>query len=354
VTALEVAARDRLREIELDIELDVAPGRTVAVVGPSGAGKTTLLRVVAGLHRPASGRVVAGGETWLDTAAGADLPPDLRGCGFLFQDYALFPHLSAWRNVAFGLDGPRRERRARALAELGRFGIRDLADARPGALSGGERQRVALARSLVRDPPVLLLDEPLAALDPQTRREATEALAITLREAGSPSLLVTHSFDETVGLAQEACVLRRGGVAQRAAPRELAERPASGFVAALTGAIVLPGQVLGTDTEGTIVALDGGGTVRSPDVGSGRVAVSLRPWQVSLAPPAANGDPALNRVPGEVASAVEIGGRVNVTLAAPPGLRAELDAAAAADVELRPGARVVAAWQPAVTRLTPE
>ena len=159
-----------LGDLRLDVELTVEQGECLALAGPSGAGKTSLLRVASGLLRPEHGRVEANGETWLDTARGIDVPAERRRCGYVFQDYALFPHLSAWQNVAYPLrELPRRDRRTRALALLDRFGLADLADARPRTLSGGERQRVAVARALARGPEVLLLDEPLSALDARTR-----------------------------------------------------------------------------------------------------------------------------------------------------------------------------------------
>src|SRR5207248_2599263 len=159
------------------VALQVQPGAPLALAGPSGAGKTTVLRVIAGLARPRAGRVDCG-ETWLDTARGIDLPPERRGCGFVFQHHALFPHLSAWRNVAYAAD------RGRALELLDRFGIAHRADARPHELSGGERQRVALARAMAARPRALLLDEPFGALDPRTRAHAA---AGTSRASTTPT-----------------------------------------------------------------------------------------------------------------------------------------------------------------------
>ena len=171
---LTVEARTRLGALELDVALEVAAGECLALAGLSGAGKTSVLRVAAGLVHPQRGVVSANGETWLDTERGIDAPPDERRCGYMFQEYALFPHLSAWQNVAYPLRGlPRGQRRARAQELLERFGLGGLADARPRTLSGGERQRVALARVLAREPSVLLLDEPLSALDARTRAGAT-------------------------------------------------------------------------------------------------------------------------------------------------------------------------------------
>ena len=167
---LRVEARTRLGALDLDVALETDAGRCLALAGPSGAGKTSILRVVAGLLQPREGRVHCGEEVWLDTGSGVDLPPERRRCGYVFQEYALFGHLRAWQNVAYGLrDTPRAERRRRACELLDRFGVAELADARPPTLSGGERQRVALARALAPRPAALLLDEPLAALDSRTR-----------------------------------------------------------------------------------------------------------------------------------------------------------------------------------------
>jgi len=193
---LTVDAEMPLRSFRLQAGLTARPGEPLALAGPSGAGKTTLLRVAAGLLRPERGRVALGEEVWLDTSAGIEVAAERRRCGFVFQDYALFPRLSAWRNVAYGMPGPRRARRAAALALLERFGVADVAGVRPGAISGGQRQRVALARALAAQPRALLLDEPLTALDPSTRRHARAELRALLVELELPAIVVTHSFDE--------------------------------------------------------------------------------------------------------------------------------------------------------------
>ena len=221
--SLAVAVRMPLRGFELDVELTVEAGRCLALAGSSGAGKTTLLRIVAGLVRPGAGRVAIGEEVWLDTAAGREVPTERRRCGVVFQDYALFPTLSAWRNVAYGMNGSRRERRKRAEELLDRFGIASLADARPGSLSGGERQRVALARALATEPQALLLDEPLSALDPETRRQAQRELHAFLTGLPIPVLLVTHSPEEAALLADRIAVIERGRIVS-----EEALRPAAG------------------------------------------------------------------------------------------------------------------------------
>src|SRR4051794_13917513 len=175
---LRVEARTRLGAFELDAAVQAPDGGCLAIAGPSGSGKSTLLRIAAGLLRPASGRVALGDEVWLDTTSGRNLAPETRGCGYVFQHYALFGHMAAWQNVAYGMRGlSRAERRPRAGELLERFGIGAKASARPATLSGGERQRVALARALAMGPRVLLLDEPLSALDARTRASASRELA---------------------------------------------------------------------------------------------------------------------------------------------------------------------------------
>jgi molybdate transport system ATP-binding protein len=352
--ALDVSVADRLRDFDLELELRVEPGECAALVGPSGAGKSTALRLVAGLRAPSRGRVAVGDEVWADAGAGAGLPPEERACGFLFQDYALFPHLSAWRNVAFGMRVPRGERRERAIEMLSRFGVESLADARPEALSGGERQRVALARALATEPRVLLLDEPLSALDARTRAHASRELASALAEAGVPVLMVTHDFQEAALLADRILVMDRGTTVQAGTASELSARPASAFVADFAGAAVLHGVASPGDEGSTRVELEGGGAVRSTDRAEGEVAVSVFPWEVTLEPAgeAPHGS-ARNRLDAEVVSVTEVGARVRVGLATPQPLAAEVTAESVAELGLRPGARVSAVWKATATRLMP-
>jgi molybdate transport system ATP-binding protein len=351
---LTISARMPLREFELSLELAVGAGERLALAGPSGAGKTTLLRIAAGLVRPRSGRVAIGEEVWLDTAAGRELPAERRRCGVVFQDYALFPRLSAWRNVAYGMAGPRRERRRRAHELLDRFGLGVLADAPPTSLSGGERQRVALARALGSEPRALLLDEPLAALDPGTRREALRELHGLLGELSLPVLLVTHSYDEAALLGDRIAVVDRGRVVQEGGAAEISIRPASPFVADFAGAAVLHGEATREPGGLTLVRLRGGGEVRSTDEARGPVAVSVFPWEVSLQPPGSDGeDSMLNRLAGEVTSVTPVGNRVRVGIATPQPFGTEVTARSAEAMGLRPGSRVVAAWKATATRLIP-
>lgn len=191
---LEAELRDSIGDVDLNVSLAVEPGRILAVTGPSGCGKTTLLRAIAGLRRPRSGRVSCSGVDWFDSESGIDLATERRQVGFVFQEYALFPRMSAEANVAFALRGlPRSQRRIEALELLADVGLADRESSRPANLSGGERQRLALARAMASGPSLLLLDEPLAALDGAAAEAALELIGATVAKLAVPCLLVTHS-----------------------------------------------------------------------------------------------------------------------------------------------------------------
>jgi molybdate transport system ATP-binding protein len=350
---LRVDAQARLGAFSLDVALEVPAGSCLALAGPSGAGKSSVLRVVGGLLRPDRGRVSCGEELWLDTARDVDVPPERRRCGYVFQEYALFPHLRAWENVAYPLrDLPRRERRRRAVELLERFGVADRADARPRTLSGGERQRVAVARALALRPAALLLDEPLSALDARTRASSARRLGAVLSEAAVPAVLVTHDFSEAALLGDRVGVVDGGRIVQLGTAAQLAAAPASAFVADFTGAVVLTGTARRGADGLTHVALDGGGEVASTDPAAGLVAVTVYPWEIALArPDAPRAGSAQNHLPVEVISVTAVGNRIRVGLAAPQPLSAEITDASADALALGPGARAVASWKATATRL---
>jgi molybdate transport system ATP-binding protein len=262
--------------------------------------------------------------------------------------------LPAWRNVAYGLSGlGRAERRARALELLERFGLGHRADARPRSLSGGERQRVALARALAAGPRLLLLDEPLAALDTRTRAEAARELGAVLRQAGIASLLVTHEFQEGALLGDRVAVIDRGSVIQEGRPDELAAAPRSAFVAQFTGSVVLTGRAHSDRGPLTVIELDGGGIATATDPGQGSVAISVFPWEITLGPRDEHGhDSAQNRLVARVHSVTAVGNRVRVGLEAGQPLVAEVTQAAADDLRLRVGLEVAASWKATATRVT--
>jgi len=328
-----------LRSFRLELALEVG-SETVALVGPSGAGKTTVLRAIAGLLRPERGVVSCGSERWFDSGARVDLPPDERSVGFVFQDYALFPHLSVERNVRFAgaSDGL-----------LERLGIAHLRNARPKELSGGERQRVALARALARRPKALLLDEPLAALDSQTRGTIRGDLRELIADLGLPTLLVTHDYADAAALASRLGVLVEGRLLQVGTPQELIAAPASPFVADFTGANLLVGRAQPDAGGLTAVTLDDGSRLVSSAAGSGRVGVVIHPWEVAVARelPA---DSTLNHLRAPIRSLVPVGNRVRVRIGP---LTAEITAASAEGMGLREGETAVASFKATGTRLVP-
>ena len=222
----------------LDVSFDVADGETLAVLGPNGAGKSTILRCLLGLVPLDTGRIVLGDQVLEDTTNNLYVEPENRRVGAVFQDYLLFRHLSVIDNVAFGLRarGAKKESaRLTARAHLERFEVEHLADRRPSQLSGGEAQRVALARALAVDPKVLLLDEPLAALDVTTRRTVRDELSLFLSAFGGPRLIVTHDPADARRLADRVLIVEHGSVVQHGSILDVMRDPATPYVAALFG-----------------------------------------------------------------------------------------------------------------------
>ncbi|MEL6374775.1 MAG: ABC transporter ATP-binding protein [Pseudomonadota bacterium] len=235
-TGLDVHVR-QAGPIPLNARFACARGELLAIVGPSGSGKTTLLRAIAGLYRPKGGAIRAQGTAWFDANAGLWLPPQARGVGLVFQDYALFPHMDVAANVMAALPQslPAMERRAAAHALLARVNLTGLEARRPHALSGGQSQRVALARALARAQSCLLLDEPFSAVDQMTRERLKRELADLRTTMSCPTVLVTHDLSEAMTLADRLCVLARGNTLQVDMPGRVRLRPASAQVARLVG-----------------------------------------------------------------------------------------------------------------------
>ena len=319
----------------VDVDLTVADGEVLAVLGPNGAGKSTVLRVLAGLLPPDGGRVTVGADVWDDDTH--HLPAHERPLGMVFQDHLLFPHLSVRDNVAFGLRtrGVRRAP-ARATAEgwLGRVGLAGFGDRRPTQLSGGQAQRAALARALVGEPRLLLLDEPLSALDARTRLTVRAELRRHLADFAGCTVLVSHDPVDAMALADRVVVVEDGVVVQEGTPVEVARRPRTDYVARLVGLSLLPGTA-----SGTTVALDGGGEVAVAEPAQGPVLVAVRPETVSLYLSRPDGSPR-NVWPATLAGATPHGSTVRCDLAGAVPLTADVTATAFAEMGLVPGAQV--------------
>jgi len=340
--ALRVNFAHPLRSFDAAVQLTVGAGTTTALVGPSGAGKTTVLRVVAGLLRPRQGTVSVDDHVWLDTRRDIDIPPERRRVGYLFQEYALFPHLNVLDNVRFGA------RNGAPVDELlERFRISHLTRARVHELSGGERQRVALARALALQPAVLLLDEPLSALDAHTKATVRTELHELLRDLDLPTILVTHAFEDAAALADQVGVLVDGKILQTGTASELVASPADPFVASFTGATLLEGTASQAANGLTEVVLDTGGTAWSSDPGQGRVGVAVYPWEVSLSRETPD-DSAVNHIRATISSIVPLGNRTRIRVGP---VVAEVTAASAERLGLREGDVAVASFKATATRV---
>jgi molybdate transport system ATP-binding protein len=350
---LEVCVQTRLRAFTLDVSLRVGC-EGLALAGPSGAGKTTVLKAVAGLIRPQAGRIACGCRVWFDSATDVWTPPEERRLGYVFQDYALFPHLSALDNVCYGLLGlSRSKRRRHAQQLLDKFGVGTLSDCRPSELSGGERQRVAVARALAREPHALLLDEPLSALDASTRPVAARELRAILSAAQVPTLVVTHDFLEAASLADSIAVIDEGRVVQTGTAAQLAASPASAFVADFSGANLIRGNARPASDGLTEVALDGGGVVVSTEAGQGRVGVAVFPWDLTLDidAPGPQTSSHLNQLAATVSSVTVIGNRARIVLSTPQSLVCELTTQSTERLNLEAGTAVTCVWKATATRL---
>jgi molybdate transport system ATP-binding protein len=334
----------RRGDFTLDLELEIGPAEVVALLGPNGAGKSTALRALAGLLRITSGQITVGGQVVADSAADIHRAPHERPIGVVFQDYLLFPHLTVLDNVAFGplvrgLD--KSEARRGAALLLARVGIAELAQSKPSAISGGQAQRVALARALATEPRLLLLDEPLAALDAKTHLLVRAEVRRHLAAFSGATLLVTHDPIDASVLADRLIVIEHGRVVQQGTPQQVARRPRTDYVARLVGLNLLAGR-----GEGHRVLLPSGGFVELAEPVSGDVYVAFRPAAVSLFVHRPDGSPR-NLWAGRLVTLEPHGEGVRVEVGEVPdrssSILAEITPSAVADLELRPGSEVWAA-----------
>jgi len=335
--SLEVAFTARAGRFELDCTFSAGDDEIVAVLGPNGAGKTTLLRAVAGLVPVESGTIALDGVVLDEPATGTFVVPEARPVGYVFQEYLLFPHLNARENVAFGLRSRgMRAHDARAVADtwLQRVGLADRAKAKPRELSGGQAQRVALARALAMDPRLLLLDEPLAALDAGARAEVRRELRRHLTSFDGVRLVVTHDPLDALALATRLIVLEDGHVAQDGSIDEVTARPRSRYVADLVGVNLFRGVA-----SGTRVDVAGGEHLVVADPGQGAVFAMVHPNAVALYRRAPEGSPR-NVWHGPVQGIDLLGDRVRVRIGGRLPLVAEVTPGAVRDLELDEGVEV--------------
>ncbi|MGA7912727.1 MAG: ABC transporter ATP-binding protein, partial [Candidatus Dormiibacterota bacterium] len=335
--SLDVSIRLALGPLDLDMALTVEPGEVVALLGPNGAGKTTLLRAIAGLVPFPSGHVRLDGRVLEDTATREYVPTERRPIGFVFQDYLLFPHLNVLENVAFGLRSRGISRQAaaeKAARWLDRVGLKSYAASKPAELSGGQRQRVALARALAPDPRLLLLDEPLAALDVTTRAEVRRDLKRHLDSFEGIRLVVTHDPLEAVALADRLIVMENGHLVQSGTASEVTEHPRSQYVADLVGVNLLRGEA-----DHGSVRLASGLVVAAAGAELGEVFAVVHPRAVAIHRTHPEGSPR-NVWQGRATSIELLGNRVRVRIDGEVPLVAEVTPAALRDLNLVEGGEV--------------
>ena len=333
------------------LSLHVRAGEFLTLLGPSGCGKSTLLRLIAGLEQVSGGTIRVGGEDVTDH------PPNRRDTGIMFQDYALFPHKTLLENVGYGLKMrrvARRARESRAASWLGRIGLEGYGQRLPHELSGGQRQRVALARSLIVEPGVLLLDEPLGALDANLRRQMQDELRRMHRDLGLTFIYVTHDQEEALAMSDRVAVMRDGRIEQLGSPVDIYDRPGTEFVARFIGACnVISARVRGSTESGVECEADGLATLVAPAAPGGhaegeRIVLALRPEAISIRRDGSARPPGPNETELRVRDVAFTGATLKVAGDSPGGraLDLELERAALEDrAPLRPGDRIVAAWR---------
>jgi molybdate transport system ATP-binding protein len=343
---LQLDCEVRRGAFDLRVALSVSPGEVLGVLGPNGAGKSTLLRALAGLTPITAGRIAVDGVVLDDPATGTFVPAERRGVGLVFQNYRLFPHLSVRDNVAFAPRAAGADRqRSRDLAHpwLARLDLLELAERKPAELSGGQAQRVAVARALAVGPSLLLLDEPLAALDAQTRLDMRVQLRRYISAFHGPVLVVTHDPLEALVLADRLAVIEEGRLVQTGRPAEVTRRPATPYVARLMGLNLYAGR-LGPDFT---VSLDGGGTLVVPTDPTllqpdprPRVLVGLRPSSISVHTQRPGQISPRNIWSGTVTNLEMLADRVRIHVEGQPSALVDVTPTAVADLRLAPGSVV--------------
>jgi molybdate transport system ATP-binding protein len=349
---LRADVHKRLGEFQLAAAIRAESPSTLVLVGESGSGKTTLVRLLAGLERPDRGHIGLGGEIWFDSPARTWLPPERRSIGYVAQDDALFPHLTALDNVAFGPRAARlRDPQERARRALERLGVVELAARRPRELSGGQRQRVAIARAIAVEPKLLLLDEPLTGLDVTTRRAVRAELVRLASELNAVTIFVTHHPTEALALGGPIAVLAGGEVSQVGSGDELLRHPRSAFVADFMGLNLLRGPIESTSGDLVHVRVGESHVAAAADgeafaIGdTAFVVVDPREVTLSTAPPSGSAQNQLRGAIVELTPEPPHGDRLRVTIGSTPALVAEITRAAAEQMALVPGTVVHASFK---------
>jgi molybdate transport system ATP-binding protein len=367
---LAQAAETRSSHVIVDVEKVFPGGETITaslslpadrkhvtvLFGPSGAGKTTILRSLAGLERPDRGRIIFGDQVWFDAQAGIMMPPQKRSIGYVFQDYALFPHLTVMQNVAYGLKEKTRQLRASKLKKILQLVKLDgLGDRKPKELSGGQQQRVALARALVREPRLLLLDEPLSALDLPTRKHVRGEFAKLLRDLRIPTVLVTHDWTEALSLGDQLAVMVSGKVRQIGHPHKVFSSPTDIDVAQSLGVeTIAPGKVVSRDgglaavrvNQTSLWAVDPGEEINE-------VYVCIRAEEVTLQKSGGIPGSARNRLDGEIIEITPTGPLMQVVLDVGFRLVSLVTHRAVEELELMEREKIVAVIKAPAIRLIP-
>lgn len=348
---LSVAIAKKLREFALDVAFTVTEGEALVLIGPTGCGKTMTLRSIAGLERPDRGSIICDGTPLYDSARRISVPPEKRHIGFVFQSYALFPHITALENVAYGPIS-RGVKRAKAIQiardALAQVGLADFGAQRPMHLSGGQQQRVALARALAGEARVLLMDEPVAALDAQTRRDVRGELRGVIERIGVATIIVTHDHIDALTLGDKLCVMRQGQIIQQGTRTELLMRPQDEFVADFLGLNLFRGTATIADDDTVEVQVNGAVLCATEKV-SGDVFLTCHPSDITLTLQPPEGS-ALNLIRGEVAGIVHLGGTARVTVSGSLPLVAEISERSLTALDLKVGDQICASFKASAAR----
>ena len=335
--------------------LQIDPASQVTVLfGPSGAGKTTVLRCIAGLETLDGGRIAFKEEVWADFSKNLHLPPQQRPVGYLFQDYALFPHLSVRENLAYGLQAlPEADRDQRVRSIAGSLQVEELLDRRPASLSGGQQQRVALARALARNPELLLLDEPLSALDGPTREQVREELARLLKAVKRPAILVTHDWVDALRLGDRLVVMSRGSVLQTGTPQDVFAKPQHADVAAAVGVETLAAATVVSRAEGSLTLRVSRAELTAVDPGDSQSQyfVCIRGENVTLETGRAEHSSARNHLRGNVKEIAPAGPVWKVTVDIGCDIVALVTRQAIEDLRLSAGSEVYAVFKASAVHL---